>query len=279
MLKIASGGFIMNRPKIGLALGSGASRGLAHIGVLKALEEARIPVDMIAGTSAGALVGALFCCGVNLNIMQSIADQISRKSLLDLSVPKIGFIKGNRMEELVKLLTRERKIEDLNIPFRAVATDIVQGKKVVFDSGYIYKAVRASFSIPAIFTPVYMEDQVLVDGALVDRVPVGIAREMGADIVIGVDVGFSAFKGKVENILDVIFRSINIMEKEILKSCIIKADVLIKPYLPDIDPSGLDQVDECCQEGYSITKMAIPAIKKIIADKEYSINQRNSGFL
>lgn len=269
----------MDMPSIGLALGSGASRGLAHIGVLKALKESKIPIDMIAGTSAGALIGALYCSGVDFRVMEKIAQEIPRKDLIDLSVPRIGFIKGNIIEELVKLLTRGMKIEDLDMPFKAVAVDLISGEEVVFDKGYIYKAVRASISIPAIFTPVYTEDMVLVDGGIMERVPIRVVKEMGADIVIGVDVGFSGIKGNIGSIFDVIFRSIDIMEKEILKNRIIEADILIKPYLPDIDPLRFDQVEECAQEGYNVTIKAVPRIKEIICQKTEELNQMVSGFL
>ncbi|KPU43959.1 NTE family protein RssA [Oxobacter pfennigii] len=257
----------MKRPKVALALGAGASRGLAHIGVIKGLIENNIPIDMVAGTSAGALVGALYCCGVDIKVMEQIARGIPMKNLLDLSVPKIGFVKGGKIESLIKLLTKNMRIEDLKIPFRAVATNLTSGEKLVFDKGLIYKAVRASISIPGVFTPIYMDDNVLVDGCILERVPVSTARDMGADIVIGVDVGFSSLKGKTSSIFDVIFKSIDLMQKELLKTQIIDADFLIKPYLKDIDPTRFDQVDECSNEAYEVTKEAIPVIKDIIESK------------
>lgn len=269
----------MNRPQVGIALGSGSSRGLAHIGVLRAFREAGIPVDMIAGTSAGALVGALYCCGIDFKVMEKIAEQIPRKDLMDLSVPRVGFIKGKRIEELVRLLTRGLKIEELPIPFRVVATDLLKGEKVVFDSGYVYQAVRASISIPGIFIPVNTGDRVLVDGGIVDRVPVSIVKEMGADIIIGVDVGFSAPKNNIESIFDVLFQSIEIMERDLLKNRTIEADILLKPYLPNIDPLRFDQVDECSKEGYNIAQKAIPRILEIINKKSSYLHQRVSGFL
>jgi NTE family protein len=257
----------MSKPKIGLALGSGASRGFAHIGVLKALQEEKISIDMIAGTSAGALIGALYCSGADLIIFEKIVSEIQRKDLLDVSVPKVGLIKGNKITDLIRLLTKGMNIEDLHIPFSAVATDLVKGEKIVINSGPVYKAVRASISIPGIFIPVYTEDKILVDGAIVDRVPVTTVREMGADIVIGVDVGFSAPKGRVEGIFDILFQSLDIIERELLRNRITDADILIKPYLPNIDPYKFDHAAECSNEGYAITKAAIPQILKIIDDK------------
>lgn len=257
----------MNKPKIGLALGSGVSRGLAHIGVLKALKEENISIDMIAGTSAGALIGALFCSGIDLIIFEKILAGIQRKDLLDVSVPRVGFIKGNKIAALIRLLTKGVNIEDLDIPFCAIATDLVKGEKIAINRGPLYNAVRASISIPGIFVPVYTGDKILVDGAIMDRVPVSTVREMGADIVIGVDVGFSAPKGSVESIFDVLFQSLDIIERELLKNRIIDADILIKPYLPNIDPFKFDQATECSNEGYAITKAAIPQIRRIIDEK------------
>jgi Predicted esterase of the alpha-beta hydrolase superfamily len=256
----------MERPRIGLALGSGAARGLAHIGVLKALRNADIQVDMIAGSSAGALIGALYCCGADFDMVEQIVREIPRNNLLDLSVPRKGFIKGNKIEELIRLITKNKNIEELEIPFKAVAVDLVKGEKVVIDRGPLYKAVRASISIPGIFVPVIQDDMVLVDGGIVDRVPVSTVREMGADIVIGVDVGFSKSRGKVESIFDVIFQSLDITNIELLKNRIIDADILIKPYLPNIDPSRFDQVDECSAEGYAAAEAAVTEIKKMISE-------------
>lgn len=257
----------MSRPKVGLALGSGAARGLAHLGVLRLLTEEKIPIDMVAGTSAGALIGALYCSGADLNLIQQLAGELRRKDLLDITVPRVGFIKGNKIEELLKLLTKGKNIEDLDIPFCAVAADITKGEKVVIDKGPLYKAVRASISIPGIFVPVHYGDSSLVDGGIIDRVPVGVVKEMGADVVIGVDVGFSAVKSSVDNIFDVMLQSMDMTYKEVIKYRAIQCDVLIKLYLPGIDPARFDQVDECASIGYKAAKAAIEHIKMAIEEK------------
>ncbi len=260
----------MHSLKLGLALGSGAARGLAHIGVLKAFEEEGIYPDMVAGTSAGAMVGALYCAGVDVGSMVQIAKNIPVKELFDITVPKVGFIKGNRIEALISLLTHDMLIEDLNIPFRAVSTDLASGEKFVFDRGPISRAVRASISIPCIFVPLYIDDKVLVDGAIMERVPVNTAKDMGADIVVGVDVGFSAPKAKAKNIFDVIFQTIDTAERELLKCHAVGADLLIKPYLPNIEPYKFDRIDECFDEGYHVAKAAIPYIREVM--DSYSSN-------
>lgn len=263
---------------IGLALGAGAARGLAHIGVLRAFAEENIKADMICGTSCGALIGALYSAGVGLTIMEQIAMEIPRKELLDLSVPKVGFIKGDRIEALVKLLTRGMNIEELPIPFTAVAYDLAKGEKVIFDRGPIHRAVRASISIPCIFIPVYMDDRVLVDGALAERVPVNTLKEMGADITIGVDVGFSYPKTKGTSIFDVILGTIDASERELLKHRINRADVLLKLYLPDVDPYRFDQAEELSCMGYAAAKKAAPYIKDIIAEKKLHGSQKQENY-
>lgn len=257
----------MSRPKVGLALGSGAARGLAHIGVLNALTEEKIPIDMVAGTSAGALIGALYCSGANLKLIQQLAVELRRKDLLDIAVPRVGFIKGNKIEELLKLLTRGKNIEELNIPFCAVAADIIRGEKVVLDRGPLYRAVRASISIPGVFTPVHYGDFVLVDGGIIDRVPVSVVKEMGADIIVGVDVGFSAAKTSIDNIFDVMLQSTDMTYKELMRYRIIQCDVLIKLYLPGIDPARFDQADECVSIGYEAARSAVEYIRRAIEGK------------
>lgn len=254
----------MHRPNIGLALGSGAARGGAHIGVLKAFEEEGIYPDMVAGTSAGALIGGLYCAGVDVKTMAAIARSIHVKELFDLTVPRVGFIKGNKIEALIGLLTRNFSIEELKIPFRAVSTDLSKGEKFVFDRGPVSKAVRASISIPCVFVPVHDGDRVLVDGAIMERVPAGTVREMGADYVIGVDVGFSAPKGKAGSIFDVIFQTIDTAERELLKYRSIGADLLIKPYLLNIDPYKFDKADECIEAGYHMAKAAVIYIREAL---------------
>lgn len=176
--------------RIGLALGSGAARGWAHIGVIEALEELGIPIDLIAGTSMGSLVGAVFLSG-GLSTLKEVVLQLDRRqllSLLDVRLPRSGLIDGQRVADGVRAHLSVQKIEDLPKPFRAVATDLQTGHEVVLDRGDVIDAVRASISIPGLFTPVLAQGTTLVDGGLVNPVPVSVARAMGAEIVIAVDI-------------------------------------------------------------------------------------------
>ncbi len=184
--------------KLGLALGSGSARGWAHIGVIRALIEAGIRIDYVAGTSIGAVVGAIYASG-NIEALEEIVLQLDWKqiaSFLDVVFPKSGLIDGNRISEFIRTHVGAKNIEDLSLPFCAVSTDLITGNEVVIKDGDIIEAVRASISVPGIFTPVRKGDMILVDGGLVNPVPVSVVREMGADLVIAVDLNHDIVEKK-----------------------------------------------------------------------------------
>ena len=187
-----------NRPKIGLALGSGSARGLAHLGVIRAIEDAGIKVDFIAGTSMGALVGAIHAAGKLDDLEAAFRgfDWKKTASFFDVVLPKSGLLDGAKVSELVRAHIHADAIELLSKPFAAVATDIVSGEEVVICTGDVIEAVRASISVPGIFTPVRSNGRVLVDGGLTNPVPVSAVRAMGADIVIAVDLNHQIIAGK-----------------------------------------------------------------------------------
>ena len=179
------------RPQIGLALGAGGPRGLAHIGVLKVLEENGISIDCLAGSSMGSLIGALYAAGVEIARLEEIALNVDLKQtavMLTPTIPRSGLVEGKRMKEFIKSFVGDANIEDLEIPFAAVATDIKTGEEIVIDNGSVAEAVRASISIPGIFTPARFGDRFLVDGGLSNPVPVSEVRQMGADVIIAVNV-------------------------------------------------------------------------------------------
>lgn len=176
--------------RVGLVLGSGAARGWAHLGVLQAIDELAIRVDVIAGTSIGALVGAVYASR-GIEQLKEVVLHFDRRqllSLLDLGLRQAGLIDGKRVADELREQIRQPLIEDLEIPFQAVATDLGTGEEVALDRGDVIEAVRASISIPGVFTPVTRNDRLLVDGGLVNPVPVSVARAMGADFVIAVDI-------------------------------------------------------------------------------------------
>ena len=176
--------------KIGLALGSGSARGWAHIGVIRALEDAGIKLDYVAGTSIGALVGAVYASG-NIDSLEEVVLKLDWKQIVyffDVVFPKSGLIDGNKVANFVRTHVKEINIEELTLPFRAISTNLATGSEVVIEKGDIIEAVRASISVPGIFTPVRKNGTLLVDGGLVNPVPVSVVREMGADFVIAVDL-------------------------------------------------------------------------------------------
>jgi NTE family protein len=186
------------KPKIGLALGSGSARGLAHIGVIRALKEAGIHVDCIAGTSIGAAIGAVYASG-KLDSLQETYLTMDWKKIayfFDVVFPKSGIIDGKKIADFMREYVHSECIEELPLPFKAVATELNSGEEVVLETGDVIDAVRASMSVPGMFTPVRRNGRVLVDGGLVNPVPVNVVRAMGADIVIAVDINHGIVEGK-----------------------------------------------------------------------------------
>jgi NTE family protein len=189
------------RPRIGLALGSGSARGLAHIGVLRALKEANIEIDLVAGTSMGAVIGAVFASGKidGLSARLRNLDWPGIVALLDPVFPRSGLIDGQRVAEFVRAHVPSAHIEGLLLPFAAVATDLMTGEEVVATTGDLTEAVRASIAVPGIVTPVRSNGRILVDGGLVNPVPVSVARAMGADLVIAVDLNHDIVTGRLSH--------------------------------------------------------------------------------
>ena len=187
------------RPRIGLALGSGSARGLAHIGVLRALKEARIEVDVVVGTSMGAVIGAVFAAGKLDGLTAKLLnlDWQSIVALLDPVFPRSGLIDGQKIAEFMGAHVPSARIEDLLLPFAAVATDITNGEQVVATTGDLTEAVRASIAVPGIVTPVRSNGRILVDGGLVNPVPVSVVRAMGADLIIAVDLNHDIVAGRL----------------------------------------------------------------------------------
>jgi NTE family protein len=257
----------VTRPRIALALGAGGARGFAHVGVLQVLEKMGVKIDMIAGSSMGSLVGALYCTGMQTRYLEQLAVNLKRRHWIDfMVVPKMGFVNGTRIMEMVRFLTKGLNLEDLEIPLAVVATDVEKGERVVFREGPIWEAVRGSISIPGIFVPHRYQGRVLIDGGVIDRVPITVAREMGADIVIAVDVGLFEKEVQVKSVFDVIFQSIEIMEREILRTRMLNADLVIRPDVGHISSTAFTQIDDCVALGREATEQVADLIRSTIED-------------
>lgn len=252
------------RPKVGLALGSGGLRGMTHVGVLNVLEREGIPIDYIAGCSIGSLIGALYCAGLPLESIIKLAKHLKRRHWLDFVIPKMGIFSGDRVLDTIRILTQKKTFDELRIPLAVVATELHEGKEVIFDSGEVATAVRASVSVPGIFIPYEIGDMMLVDGAVLNPTPVDVARKMGADIVIAVDLAHAGTVCSITNIFDVIIQSIDIMERELMKTRETVCDVIVRPDVAHISPSSFDTTDECIALGETAAIEVLPQIRRLL---------------
>lgn len=229
-------------PKIALVLGAGSARGLAHIGVLQVLTENNIPFDLIVGSSMGALVGGLYACGTDMVMLGKMIHSMDLRVFFDVRLPRMGFIAGKKMDSLLSLLTKKKNFDETLLPLHMVATDLITGDSVVLESGPVADAIRASISVPGVFSPVKKEEMVLVDGAVSNRLPVEVARNRGADMVIAVDVMFGGGKEiNIRNTLDVIITSLDIMQRAQFEQVKELSDVLIQPRVGRFSPRAFDR--------------------------------------
>ncbi len=254
----------MMEPKIGLALGSGGAKGFAHVGVIKVLREAGIPIDMIAGSSMGALVATFYAAGSDIDRLYRLAKIFKRKYYLDFTVPKMGFIAGKRVKDMIRMFTYNKNLENLDIPTAVVATDILTGEKVVFTEGPIAEAVRGSIAVPGIFVPEKVNGKLLVDGGVIDRIPVSVVKSLGADIVIAVDVSPIKVNGEVTSIYDVIMQSIEIMQHELVRNREIASDLMMRPAIERFSSRAFTNIEEIVQVGEEEAAKHIDTIKGLI---------------
>lgn len=221
--------------KIGLALGGGAARGFAHIGVIKALESQGIVPDIVVGTSAGSLVGALYAAGNNGFALQKMALEMDEATISDWSIPlfsrHVGVLKGEALQQYVNRAVKNVPLEKMKIPFAAVATDLQTGLPILFKRGNTGMAVRASSAVPGVFQPVKIGERSYVDGGLVSPVPVRFARQMGADFVIAVNISSQPEVQSAETTLDVLLQTFAIMGQSINRFELKEADIVIQPSL------------------------------------------------
>jgi len=250
--------------KIAIVLGAGASKGFAHIGVLKVLESNKIPVHMIVGTSAGSFVGSLYAYGYNAFQLQKMSFSIEKGDILDITIPDNGFIKGEKLEEYINEKVKNTPIENLRIPFYSVATDLLNGHEVVFGKGNTGTAVRASCSIPGIFNPVRISDRIYVDGGVVSPVAVEAAKRLGADIVIVVDISADIGGKPPESTIETILQSISIMYSKLSSLQLTKADIVIRPKVGYIGPGDFSKRHEAVLEGEKAALGALPEINALI---------------
>ncbi|MBS4019113.1 MAG: patatin-like phospholipase family protein [Dechloromonas sp.] len=249
------------KPKIGLALGGGAARGFAHIGVIKMLESHGIVPDYVVGTSAGAVVGSLYAGGFDAFAMQKLAIQLDETLFADWTLRGPGLLKGEALQSFVNQHLKRRPLEKLNIPFGTVVTDLNSGERVVFRNGDSGMAVRASAAVPGVFQPVAINGRQYVDGGLTSPVPVRAVREMGADFVIAVDISATAEGQPVDSMSAILWQTTTIMGNVIGKTELAEADIVIRPRLPYVKSWNFAARHEAMIEGERAAQAALPAIR------------------
>lgn len=282
------------RRRVGLALSSGNARGFAHIGVLRVLEEAQVPIDIVAGTSVGALIGGLYCAGRSLDEIEEIAQGFKQNfspfgGLWDIPlIPRSGIFRGRKAIKWLESLYEGKTFEQLAIPLRTVAADVITGEEVVSASGSVAEAVRASASIPAILEPAHLNGRYLIDGGSVNPVPVSVLSKQ-ADIIIAVSVIPSLTdrmhrrelleSGRLPNLLGIYFGDREIMEAGIIESRMGQVDVLIQPDVTRFTTFQYDALDELIEEGARAAQRMLPNIQACLKPRTSGVspNGRNGG--
>jgi len=252
------------KPKIGLALalGGGAARGFAHIGVIKMLESHGIVPDYVVGTSAGAVVGSLYAGGYDAFAMQKIAVQLDEKIFADWTLGGRGLLKGEALQDFINQHLNKRPLEKLNKPFATVATDLNSGERVVFRTGDTGMAVRASAAVPGVFQPTQFRGRSFVDGGLTSPVPVQAAREMGADIVVAVDISDRPEGQPVDSLAAILWQTTTIMGGIIGANELKGADIVIRPKLRYVKSWDFTARHDAMLEGEKAALAALPNIKQ-----------------
>ncbi|EOR10531.1 NTE family protein [Acinetobacter tandoii DSM 14970 = CIP 107469] len=260
-----------HRPIVALVLGSGGARGYAHIGVIQVLEQYGIHPDLIVGTSAGSVVGSIYASGKNAQQLREIALNMKANDVRDIKLAMTGFFDGQKVENYVNEQVLDTPLELLKTPMYVVATELKEGKKVVFNYGNTGQAVRASVSIPSMFIPTKIAGEEYVDGGLVSPVPVNVARELGADIVIAVDILAQPEHTETKNVWGLFNQNINIMQNRLAQEELKHADIVIQPDLREkahiFDIKGRE---ETMQAGMNAADKQLSNILKVFDQQNYS---------
>lgn len=261
---------VERRPTIGLALGSGGARGFAHVGVLRVLEQERIPIDLVLGSSVGSLIGALYADSGRVLDAEFSAVEVTRDDFFDfgaLAMLSGGLAKGEALERFLSIRLRHATFESLPVRFGAVATELRTGRTVVFERGPVARAVRASCAIPGVFPPVVIDGESYVDGAISDPVPADLVRARGAEVVIGVAIPAAVPDRAPVATLGIVLQSIEILSTELERAKAKDADVLVVPEVGDVASDDFDQKKRLIEAGEAAARAALPAIRAAIRAK------------
>lgn len=258
-------------PKLGLALGGGAARGFAHIGVIQVLEEAGLRPDFVAGTSAGSVVAALYASGKTGAQLQQIGESMEEAAITDWTLPVFnsGILRGDALAKYVNQQVGGRSIENMSVPLGIVATDLYSGEMVVFQRGDTGMAVRASSAVPAIFQPVKIAGRSYVDGGLVSPVPVRAARSMGAQVVLAIDISSPPDSSGSDGTLAVLLQTASIMGKSINAFELKEADVVVRPDLRAVSSADFSSRKKAIEAGRRAMLELLPQLRAAILAKTH----------
>jgi NTE family protein len=252
------------RPKVGVALGGGFARGVAHVGVLRALEENEIPIDFIAGTSVGALIAAAYASGTSLDEMAHQASLTRFRDFGRWTLSRMGMASNDRLEDFLSRMAPARSFHEMRIPLAIVATDLLKGESVHFTTGEISPALRASCAYPGLFLPVEYRGHFLVDGFLTEQVPAPALREMGAQLVISVHLEPGLLDSKPRNTIEVISRSFSIIQTRAIQSWRGMTDILLEPDVHHILWDEFPKSPQMIAAGEDCVRAAMPKIKALL---------------
>ena len=257
------------RAGLGLALGGGFSRGFAHLGVLKVLEEHKIPISCIAGTSVGSILGAAYASGAPLERIIATCRKIRFRDIARWRVSRLGIASNERLGGLIERVLDARNFEDLKIPMAVVATDLANGNAVVFTQGNLAEAIRASCAFPGLFEPVEIGTRCLADGGLVAQVPTRAARQLGAAHVLGVSVGVEdGQRGTPSNIFQVVYRAVSAAQKHQLEVWERHADLVLRPDVQHLAWDDFERADEAIEAGAAAARRALSRIQNLLNSPE-----------
>ncbi|WP_294636115.1 patatin-like phospholipase family protein [uncultured Aquabacterium sp.] len=256
---------VVRPPRVGVALGGGAARGFAHIGVLQVLEEQGIRPDLVVGTSAGSVVGALYAAGKTPTELATMAMSLDESSITDWVFPSRSLLKGEALARFVRTHTGGKLIDAMRMPLGIVATDLQTGQPILFRKGDVGTAVRASSAVPAVFEPVRINGREYIDGGAVSPVPVRFARQMGAEVVIAVDISAIPEGMPTKGPIDILLQTYNIMGHAISQFELQDADVVMRPKLEGIGSAEFSARRLSILAGREAALMVMPQLKERIA--------------
>ncbi len=263
------------RPVVGLALGGGMARGCAHVGVIRELEKAGIPIDLIAGTSVGALIGGAYAAGLTPDQIEVLSQKITWNDLGRVTISRLGFYDSKRTEEFINKNFPVTEFEKTRLPFGAVATDIQTGKMVVFTEGSLPLAIRASCAMPIFYTPVIVNGRMMVDGGLVGHIPASVARMMGADIVIAVDVNSQHLPiPQPTHLFTVMTQALAIMGRSAVGYLYADADIVIRPQIEHVRPDDMSKAGEMIKAGEEAALRVMHRIQQTLEPRKQGFFKR-----